>query len=112
MAVTEEPLTETSCQRGYNALISATGGGGQRYSGKEDETYVPNDVHEVLRVGLWEATGGIHFMDKEGDVTRAEFLDKEMGKKIIISCKVVDFHDFGRAPFCPGGPLVSRRGVG
>jgi hypothetical protein len=81
-------------------------------SGKEVETYVPNDVHEVLRVGLWETTRGVHFMDEEGDVTRAEFLDKEMGEKIIISGKVVDSHDFGRAPYCPGRLLVSRGGAG
>jgi len=34
-------------------------------------------------------------MDEEGDVARAEFLDKEMGEEVIISRKVVHFHDFG-----------------
>jgi hypothetical protein len=56
---------------------------------------VLDDGHEVLRAGLWEATRGIHLMDEERDVTRAEFLDKEMGEEIIISRKVVHFHDFG-----------------
>jgi hypothetical protein len=46
-------------------------------------------------------------MDEEGDVTRAEFLDEEMGEKIVIARKVLNFHDFGRAPFCPGRLLVS-----
>lgn len=69
---------------------------------------MPNNGHEVQSVGLWKATRGIHFMDEEGDVTRAEFLDKEMGEKVIISRKVVHFHNFGRAPFCPWGLLVSR----
>jgi hypothetical protein len=34
-------------------------------------------------------------MDEEGDVTRTEFLDEEMGEEVIISRKVVHFHDFG-----------------
>jgi len=46
-------------------------------------------------------------MDEEGDVTRAEFLDEEMGEEIVIARKVLNFHDFGRAPFCPGRFLVS-----
>ena len=46
-------------------------------------------------------------MNEEGDIARAEFLDEEMGKKIIIARKVLNFHDFGRAPFCPGWFLVS-----
>ena len=46
-------------------------------------------------------------MNEERDVTRAEFLDEEMGEKIIIACKVLNFHDFGRTPFCPGRLLVS-----
>jgi hypothetical protein len=46
-------------------------------------------------------------MDEEGDVTRAEFLDEEMGEEIVIARKVLNFHDFGRAPFCPGRLLVS-----
>ena len=59
------------------------------------ETYALDDSHEVLRAGLWEATRGIHFMDEEGDVTRAEFLDEEMGEEIVIARKVLNFHDFG-----------------
>ena len=54
-----------------------------------------DDGHEVLRAGLWKATRGIHLMDEEGDTTRAEFLDEEMGKVVIISRKVVHLHDFG-----------------
>ena len=46
-------------------------------------------------------------MDEEGDVTRAEFLDEEMGEEIVIAGQVLNFHDFGRAPFCPGWLLVS-----
>lgn len=34
-------------------------------------------------------------MNEKGDVTRAEFLDEEMGEKIIIARKVLNFHDFG-----------------
>ena len=33
-------------------------------------------------------------MDEEGDITRAKFLDEEMGEEIIIACKVLNFHDF------------------
>ena len=51
-------------------------------------------------------------MDEEGDVTRAKFLDEEMGEKIIIARKVLNLHDFGRTPFCPGWLLVSGREMG
>lgn len=51
-------------------------------------------------------------MDEEGDVTCAKFLDKEMGEKIIIARKVLNFHDFGRTPFCPDWLLVSGREMG
>ncbi len=34
-------------------------------------------------------------MDEEGDVTRAKFLDEEMGEEIIIAREVLYFHDFG-----------------
>jgi len=50
-------------------------------------------------------------MDEEGDVTRAEFLDEERGEKIIIARKVLHFHHFGRAPFCPRGLLVSKEEI-
>lgn len=46
-------------------------------------------------------------MDEEGDVTRAKFLYEEMGEKIIIARKVLNFHYFCRTPFCPGRLLVS-----
>ena len=104
MAATEEPLVKTSCQWGNNALISATGGRGVVREGKT--AYAPDDGHEVGRACLWEATRGVHFMDEEGDVACSEFLDQEMRKKVIIAREVLDFHDFGRAPFCPGWLVV------
>jgi hypothetical protein len=42
---------------------------------REDGTYVPDDGHEVRRVGLGKATRRVHFMDEEGDVARSKFLD-------------------------------------
>lgn len=73
-----------------------------------DGTYALDDGHEVVRVCLWEATRGVHFMNEEGDIARSELLDEEMGKKVVIAREVLHFHDFGRAPFCPGLLLVSR----
>ena len=46
-------------------------------------------------------------MNEEGDGTRAELLDEEMGKKVIIAREVLHSHDFGGTPFCPGWFLVS-----
>lgn len=51
-------------------------------------------------------------MDKKGDVTCAKFLDEEMGEEIIIARKVLNFHDFCRAPFCFGRFLVSGGEMG
>jgi hypothetical protein len=51
-------------------------------------------------------------MDEEGDATRTEFLDEEMGEEIIVARKVLNFHNFGRAPFCPGRFLVSGEDMG
>ena len=74
----------------------------------ESKTYALNDGHEVVWIGLWEATSRVHFMYKEGNIASAEFLDEKMRKKVIIACKVEHVHDFGGAPFCSDRLFVSR----
>jgi hypothetical protein len=51
-------------------------------------------------------------VNKEGDVIRAEFLDKKMRKKVVVARKVVHVHDFGRTPFSFDLFLVTRGGGG
>ena len=96
-------MAETNCEGEKNALISAMGGS----KGAVRGTYAPDDGHEVLWVCLWETTRGVHFMNEERDAARSEFLDEEMGEKVVIAREVVHVHDFGRTPFCPGCGFVS-----
>jgi hypothetical protein len=50
-------------------------------------------------------------VNKEGDIVCAEFLDEEMGEKVIVAREVVHVHNFGGTPFCSWLFLVaSRRG--
>jgi hypothetical protein len=51
-------------------------------------------------------------MDEKGDVPRAEFLDEEVGEKVIIAREVVHVHNFGGSPFCPMRFRMSMRGGG
>ena len=51
-------------------------------------------------------------MNKEGDIIRAEFLNKKMRKKVVVARKVVHIHDFGRTPFSSDLFLVTRGGGG
>jgi hypothetical protein len=76
-----------------------------------ERTYAPNDGHEVVWVRLWESTRRVHLVNKEGDIVCAEFLDEEMGEKVIVAREVVHVHNFGGTPFCSWLFLVaSRRG--
>jgi len=34
-------------------------------------------------------------VDEEGDIVRAEFLDKKMREKVIVARQVVHVHNFG-----------------
>ena len=49
-------------------------------------------------------------MYKEGDVVRAEFLDKKMREKVVVARKVVHVHNFGGTPFGSDLFLVTRGG--
>jgi tRNA splicing ligase len=49
-------------------------------------------------------------VNKEGDVVCAEFLDEEMGEKVIVAREVEHVHNFGRTPFCAWLFLVTNGG--
>lgn len=77
-----------------------------------ERTYAPNDGHEVGWVRLWKPTRWVHLVYEEGDVVRAEFLDKKVGEKVIVAREVVHVHNFCGAPFCSDGFLMARGGGG
>jgi hypothetical protein len=51
-------------------------------------------------------------VNQEGDVVRAEFLDEEMGEKVIVAREVVHVHNFGGTPFRSWLFPVMSRGRG
>jgi len=64
-------------------------------------THASDDVEELGSICLGKTTGGVHLMDVERDGASAEFLDEEMGEKVVVVGEIVHVHYLGRPPFEP-----------